>query len=410
VTTPIATEREANGQLAVLAVAMVLAMTTWFAAAAVIGELREEFDLTRTSGAWLTIAVQIGFVVGAVASAALNLADLVPSRRLVLVGALVAATANLTLLVAPTLPVAIAGRAATGAGLALVYPPALKAAAVWFLDRRGLALGVMVGALTVGSALPHLVAALGGIGWEATIVVTSVTTVAGGLVAEFVARDGPYPFRRGDFDVRRVLVVVRNRDLRLATLGYFGHMWELYAMWSWFAVFYSDALERRGFDNATQVASVVTFAVIGVGGLGSIAGGLVSDRWGREVAAGSALTVSGAVAVFIGFVIDAHPVLIAAAGLVWGFAVVADSAQFSTIVSERADEASVGTALTTQLASGFVLTVFTIFLVPVVEEAYGWGWAFLLLAPGPALGAWAMYRLRAPDRRSAIAPSQVGPG
>jgi MFS family permease len=380
-------------QLGILAVAMVLAMTTWFAAAAVLAQLRVEFDLSRTEGSWLTITVQLGFVVGAIASAVFNVADLVAPRRLVLLGSLLAAVANLSLLVAPDYGTALAGRALTGAGLALVYPPALKATATWFRDRRGFALGVMVGALTLGSALPHLVTAMGGFSWESTIVVTSIATVMGGLIAEFVARDGPYPFGRASFQARRVLVVFTDRELRLATLGYFGHMWELYAMWSWFGVFYRDVLAGRGYEDPTRLAALATFAVIGSGALGSWLGGIVSDRFGRETAASSAMALSGSVALFIGFLVDAPPAVVLGLGMFWGFWVVADSAQFSTIVSETADNDSVGTALTTQLAAGFVLTIFTIFLVPVIEGAHGWGWAFLALAPGPIVGTIAMSRL-----------------
>ena len=372
---------------------MVLSMTTWFAAAAVLSELRAEFDLSRVGGSWLTIAVQIGFVLGAVVSSVFNVADLIAPRRLVLIGAVFAATANLSLLIAPNAAAALVGRGFTGAGLALVYPPALKASATWFRSGRGVALGVMVGALTLGSALPHLVSALGGVGWRATIVATSVLTVLGGLIADRGARDGPHPFGRAEFDRRRILTVFTDRRLRLATLGYFGHMWELYAMWSWFGVFYLDLLERRGTADATRWASVATFLVIGAGTLGSWLGGRISDRKGREWAAGSAMTFSGFIAVFIGFLVDAPPILVVVLGVFWGFWVIADSAQFSTIVSEIADQESVGTALTTQLASGFVLTVLTIFLVPVIEGRWGWGWAFLLLAPGPVAGTWAMVRL-----------------
>jgi len=367
---------------------MVLSMTTWFAAAAVLTELRAEFDLSRVGGSWLTIAVQIGFVLGAVVSSVSNLADLIAPRRLVLIGAVFAAVANLSLLIAPNAALALVGRGFTGAGLALVYPPALNRSG------RGVALGVMVGALTLGSALPHLVSALGGVGWRATIVATSVLTLIGGLIADRGARDGPYPFGRAEFDRRRILSVFTDRRLRLATLGYFGHMWELYAMWSWFGVFYLDLLERRGTSDAARWASLAAFLVIGAGALGSWVGGRISDRKGREWAAGSAMTFSGFIAVFIGFLVDAPPILVLASGVFWGFWVVADSAQFSTIVSEIADQESVGTALTTQLASGFVLTVLTIFLVPVIEGHWGWGWAFLLLAPGPAAGTWAMVRLR----------------
>ncbi len=395
-----AVRSDQNRQLGYLAVAMVLAMTTWFAAAAVLAQLRVEFQLTRTEGSWLTIAVQLGFVVGALASAVFNIADLVAPRRLVLMGAILAAIANLSLLVAPDYTTALAGRAVTGAGLALVYPPALKATATWFRDRRGFALGVMVGALTLGSALPPLITAAGGFSWQSTIIVTSVATVVGGLIAEYVAADGPYPFGRASFEAKRVLIVFRNRELRLATLGYFGHMWELYAMWSWFGIFYRDLLAGRGNGDPDSIAALATFAVIGAGAAGSWIGGVVSDRFGRETAAGSAMALSGSLALFIGFLTDAPPLLVLLLGMFWGFWVVADSAQFSTIVSETADDESVGTALTTQLAAGFVLTIFTIFLVPVIEDAHGWGWAFLTLAPGPIVGTYAMarlWRIRRPD-------------
>ena len=399
-----ADDRAANAQLAVLGAAMVLSMTTWFAAAAVLSELRAEFGLSRVGGSWLTIAVQIGFVVGAVLSAVLNVADLVAPRRLVLIGSLIAASANLTLLIAPNATMALAGRFVTGAGLALVYPPALKATATWFRARRGFALGVMVGALTLGSALPHLVAALGGVGWRATIIATSGATVIGGLIADRVARDGPYPFGRAVFDRRRILTVVTDRRLRLATLGYFGHMWELYAMWAWFGVFYLDLLQQRGTSGAARWASLAAFAVIGAGAFGSWFGGWMSDRLGREWAAGTAMAVSGSMALFIGFLISAPPVVVLGLGMFCGFWVVADSAQFSTVVSEMADQDSVGTALTTQLASGFALTVFTIFLVPVIESTWGWGWAFLVLAPGPILGTAAMVRLLQLRRADSVVP------
>ncbi|MEM7140927.1 MAG: MFS transporter [Actinomycetota bacterium] len=400
---PTTPEPSARSQLTLLAVGLVFAMTTWFAAAAVIGELRAEFDLSTTGGAWLTIAVQLGFVIGALVSAVANLADRVPPRRLVLIGATVAAVANLSLLVADGLFEAALGRALTGAGLALVYPAALKAASTWFVQGRGVALGVMVGALTVGSAVPHLVSGVGGVDWRGTVVATSVLTVAGGLLTDRRGVDGPYSFSRGAFDPRRALRVATDRELRLATLGYFGHMWELYAMWAWFGLFYADVLERGGVADADRWASLATFAVIAVGALGSVAAGRMSDRRDRETAAGVALVTSAVMAASIGFAVDAPPLLVLALGLVWGFAVVADSAQFSTIVSEVARPDDVGTALTTQLASGFVLTVFTIFLVPEVQARLGWGVAFLALAPGPIMGAVAMHALRR-GRTPATAP------
>jgi len=284
-----------------------------------------------------------------------------------LLGSVGAALANAGLVLADGPLLATPLRFATGAFLAAVYPPALKEMATWFRRGRGTALGVLVGALTVGSAAPHLVNALGGASWRLVVVVTSVLTVAGGLVAELAGRDGPFPFPRTSFDARQARQAFGNRGVRLATLGYFGHMWELYAMWAWILVFLTDAFADAGRPGRAGPA-FAAFAVIGIGGLGCWVGGILGDRWGRCRLTALAMLLSGSCALVIGLLRDAPlPVLLGVA-LVWGFWVVADSAQFSTVVTEVADQRYVGTALTLQLAVGFTLTVVTIYLVPVLRD------------------------------------------
>ena len=380
--------------LSVLAAAVLLAMTTWFSAAAVLPQLRAELSLSPMAATLLVIAVQLGFVVGAVASAATNLSDLVSPRRLIFASAVGAAVVNALLLVAPSPAVAVTLRGATGLFLAGVYPPSLKAMATWFRRSRGTALGIMVGALTAGSAAPHLVNGLGGVRWQVVIVATSVLTLAGGVLAVVAGRDGPFPFPRATFDPRQAGRVFADRSVRLASLGYFGHMWELYAMWAWFAAFFTAVLTARGAPDPSRQAAFATFAVIAVGALGCWVGGVLGDRWGRPRTTALAMAASGTCAVLIGPLSTGPAWLVLAVGLVWGFWVVADSAQFSTLVTEVADQRYVGTAVTLQLATGFTLTVATIWLVPVLVEAVGWRWAFAALAPGPALGVVAMLRLR----------------
>ncbi len=382
------------GQLAVLALSMVLSMTTWFSATAVLPQLREEWDLSTAASSWLTISVQLGFVAGAVVSAALNLSDLIAPRRLILIGAAGAASANLVLLVAAGPGLALPARFSTGAFLALVYPPALKEMSTWFRAGRGLALGVMVGALTLGSAMPHLVNGLGGARWRAVVVVTSIATLAGGLLAALGTRDGPYPFPKGTFRPRQMATTIRHRGVRLASLGYFGHMWELYAMWAWFAAFFADTMAVKGRADSAATVSVVTFLVIGSGAIGCVLGGIFGDGWGRTRITAAAMAVSGACALTIGWIRHGPLWITVAVGMIWGVTVVADSAQFSAMVTEVGDQAYVGTAVTLQLAAGFVLTVATIWLVPEVRDAVGWDWAFVLLVPGPVLGVAAMRRLR----------------
>jgi MFS family permease len=384
--------------LALLATATFLEMSPWFSASSVLAQLRVVWGLSSGAGAWLTITVQLGFVFGAVVSAAFNIADLVKPRRLMLIGGGAAAMFNLALLASRGITSALLLRFATGAALALVYPPSLKAMSTWFRRERGAALGVMVGGLTLGSALPHLINGLGGVHWIWVIVATSVLTLAGGLLAELGGHDGPYAFPGAVFNPRESLEMLADRGVRLVTLGYFGHMWELYAMWTWCAAFYADTLRTKGARDPLQEAAFAAFATIGIGAIGCWAGGGIADRWGRTRTAAASMATSGSCAILIGFVAIHSFALALAIGIVWGFSVVGDSAQFSTMMTEIADQRYVGTALTLLLAVGFTLTCATIWLVPIVREAHGWAWAFALLAPGPAMGVVAMLELlRSPE-------------
>jgi MFS family permease len=374
--------------LALLAVALVFSMSPWFSATAVIPQLREEWDLSRNAGAWLTIAVQIGFVVGALLSSIGNVADVLPPRLVILGGSIGAAAANLGVALVDSAAAAIPLRALTGFCLAGVYPPAFKLMATWFRRGRAFALGTLAGAIAVGSASPHFVNGIGGLDWHAVVYATSALTLAGGLLTYVFVPEGPHPFPRAPFDPRQVRAVLQNRGVRLASLGYFGHMWELFAMWAWFLLFFRDGHGAGGAE-----AAYATFAVIAVGGLSCVVAGLAADRFGRAETAAAALALSGACALTIGALVDAPTWLVLAVGLVWGFAVIPDSALFSTLVTEHADQSYVGTALSLQLAVGFALTVATIWLIPILEQSVGWRWAFAFLAPGPAVGLVAMLRL-----------------
>ncbi len=393
--------------LAQLATAMLLAMTTWFSASAVVPRLREAWDLGGSGAAMLTIAVQVGFVVGAVLSAALGLADRARPTVVILGGALGAAAVNLGLLAVDSLGPAIGLRLATGMFLAGVYPPAMKAMATWFRRGRGTALGIMVGALTFGSSLPHLVNGLGGLDPTVVIVTTSALTAVGGVTA-LTTPDGPLTFPRAPFRPGQALQVVADRRVRLASYGYFGHMWELYAMWAWIGTWLATSFAAVGIPDAERLGAFGAFAAIGIGAAGCVAGGVIADRRSRTYATSLAMIASGGAAALAGLVWGGPPVLVVGLALFWGFWVVADSAQFSTLVTEVADQRWVGTAVTLQLAAGFTLTVATIWLVPLVVDAVGWRWGFLLLVPGPVLGTLAMQRLaplvRAPGEVTAGPP------
>jgi MFS family permease len=378
---------------------LVLAMSTWFSASAVVPQLRSEWGLSATAGAWLTIAVQVGFVLGALFSALVNLSDVIAPRVVILGGALGAGLANGLIGLVDSPAAGIPLRLATGFFLAGVYPPAFKLLSTWFRRGRGLALGVLAGGIIIGNAMPHLVNGLGGLDWTLVIYTTSILTIAGGLVTWRAVDEGPYPFPRATFDPRQAGRVLANRGVRLASFGYFGHMWELFAMYAWFLVFFRDALTSRG-SSVGATAAFATFAVIAAGSLGCWIGGLLGDRWGRTRTTALMMTVSGVCSVVVGLLFTAPTWALLAVGLVWGVSVVGDSPQFSTMVTEVAEQAYVGTALTLQLAGGFAITVPTIWLIPVLEDAVSWRWAFAFLAIGPAFGVWAMLRLKSlPEAR-----------
>jgi MFS family permease len=380
--------------LFILSICIVLSMTTWFSATAVIPKLQSIWNLTPTLSAWLTIGVQLGFVIGAIGSSIVSLSDVISSKKLMIYGSIGAAAANLGLLLVESAYLAIFFRLMTGVFLALVYPPSLKLISTWFRRGRGLALGALVGSITLGSAAPHFINAIGGLGWELVVIATTFATLSGALIIGIFVHEGPFPYPRAPFHVGRIGQVFKNRGVLLASVGYFGHMWELYAMWAWFLTFSRMAFIELNIDN-TSAASFFTFAAIGIGALGCIVGGIMGDRWGRTATTSLMMCISGTCALLAGFVYDGPLWMLIALGLIWGFTVVADSAQFSTIVTELGDPMYVGTALTVQLGIGFMLTVVTIWLLPLAAASLNsWQWVFLILIPGPLIGTCAMLFLR----------------
>lgn len=385
--------------LLLLAITLVLAMSTWFSASAVVPQVRTLWALSPTTAAWLTIAVQLGFVAGAVVSSLFNLSDIIAPKHVMFGGAIGAAAVNLLLLWATGAESAIPLRFATGFFLAGVYPPAFKLVSTWFRQERGIALGALAGAIVVGNSMPHLVNGLGGLEWRVVITATSILTLIGGFLAEFAVKEGPFPFPVAIFDPKQAGRAFANRGVRLASFGYIGHMWELFAMYAWFSLFFAEVLTAVG-QPVGVTAAFATFAVIAIGGIGGWAGGVVAGRWGRTRTAALMMLISGSCAVLIGLLVGTSPLLVFLVGLVWGFTGVADSGQFSTMVTELADQAYVGTALTLQLAAGFAITAATIWLIPLLAENIGWRWAFAFLAPGPLFGVLAMLRLKSlPESR-----------
>lgn len=387
--------QEKRRSLMLLAFAEVSALSLWFSASAVVPALKVEAGISDTQASLYTSAVSIGFVVGTLCSAVLTLSDRVPPTRLFAIAALIAAAANaLILFVDPSSFAVIVLRFVTGMCMAGIYPVGMKLASSWAEGDTGYLVGLLVGALTLGSALPHLFNVAGGVDWRFTMTAASMAAVLSALLI-VQCRPGPGLAPAAPFNPAAVLDGWRNRPLRLANLGYFGHMWELYAMWGWIGFYLATSFTESGMRNPVFWAGAATFLIIASGGIGSMAGGKFADRMGRTTLTIGAMAISGLCAATAGFFYGGVPALMVLLCLVWGITVVADSAQFSSCVIELADPRYIGTMLTMQTCIGFSLTLITIHGLPVFADHLTWQWAMAPLAIGPALGVVAMAMLRA---------------
>ncbi len=381
--------------LILLSIAEVLVLSLWFSATAVIPQLKAEFGLGSFQASLFTSSVQIGFVVGTIASAILGMADRLDPRRFFLISAIIASIANVLILVVEiNSPWIFILRFVTGACMAGIYPIGMKIVASWAKGDLGLLVGILVGALTLGSASPHLFNAFGGLDWQFTIGTASLAAIIGAILITRIQL-GPNLKPAPKFEPAAAMLAFTKPSLRLANLGYLGHMWELYAMWAWIGLYLTASFQAYPGSTADGLAGYATFITIGIAGIiGCIAGGRLADRFGRTLLTSGAMMVSGLCAILAGLVFGGPPAIVLLLCFIWGIAIIADSAQFSASITELAPPERIGTMLTVQTSAGFLLTLVTIHLMPYAIDLLSWRYAFSILAIGPFLGVIAMMTLR----------------
>ncbi|MFC4271084.1 MFS transporter [Sneathiella chungangensis] len=388
-----------------LALCQVMALSLWFSATAVIPILKSQYGLSGLQASLFSSAVAIGFVSGTLVSAVLSLADRIPPRTFFASAALIAASANLAIIFFdPTSAIVVVFRFITGVCMAGIYPVGMKMVSTWAKRDTGLLVGLLVGALTIGSAFPHILNLLdtSGLDWKLTLMTSSLLAVgASGLIA-FVTLGSDMP-KAPPFDPSLAFYAWTYKPLRLANFGYFGHMWELYAMWAWIGLFLFESFRISNLENGQFFANLGTFATIAAGGLGSLIAGLAADRFGRTTVTITAMAFSGTCSVAVGFLFGGSPLLLILVCLIWGISIVADSAQFSTCIIELSPRNMIGTMLTIQTCIGFLISLATIHLIPLFIDLLSWHYAFAPLAIGPLLGVIAMAKLRAQPEAMSLA-------
>lgn len=356
----------------------------WFAGNAVAPDLQLHLSLVERGIGHITSAVQLGFIAGTLLFAALALSDRFSPRRVFLACSLAGAASNLLVIFADGLGSLLAARFVTGFFLAGIYPVGMKIAASWYEEGLGRALGYLTGALVIGTAIPHLLRGAGAsLPWEGVIYAVSALAAAGGLAMAWLVPDGPHLPRGSRFDPRALAVIFRSREYRASAFGYFGHMWELYALWAFVPYWLAAYAASRSIE---WNASVGAFAFIASGAAGCVLGGIASRRVGSARVAALQLTISGLCCLVAPLAFDAPPVLFLAFLLAWGVTVVGDSPQLSALNAAHAPRAWVGSALTIANAIGFSLTIVSIQLVDRLLPLLGPRYAFWLLLPGPLFG------------------------
>lgn len=376
----------ARRMIALLLLSQVQVLSVWFSVSAVIPALAQQHGLPIDSLSGLSAATQLGFVLGALMLAVSGFADSRKANLVYFSFACIAAASNWVLpYLDPAGVAAHASRLLVGAALAGVYPVGMKLAVSWSQKHRGVVTAFLVAALVTGSAVPYLIqSGLVAVAVTASglISVTSVLALVGAALI-LPVKVGPHAAPRQAFKPSATFGALRNAEIRRAYIGYFGHMWELYAFWAWIGLAVHVAADKAGVDQPALYGAAVAFAAMILGAMACVPAGFLADRFGKLLVARGFMVASGLSAVAAALVFDASIVWLTVFVLIWGLTIIPDSAQFSAVVGDHAPAGLSGSLLTLQIALGFGLTILTVQGAPVFANTFGWPATFIVLAFGP---------------------------
>jgi predicted MFS family arabinose efflux permease len=379
--------------LPAIIVSQLAGISLWFAGNAVLPDLQRSLGLPDSFLGHMTSAVQLGFIAGTLVFAVLAISDRYSPRATFLVCSLLGAACNASsYFLEGDVSLLLAARFGAGFFLAGIYPVGMKIATGWYRRDLGMALGLLVGALVLGTALPHLIRGLGqSLPWQTVMLGVSAIAVLGGFLMYALVPDGPYLVAGAKFDPKSLATIFRSSGFRASSFGYFGHMWELYAFWAFVPPILVAYAARRG--DASFNISLLAFAIIGAGAIGCAAGGYLSLRVGSARVAFAQLSASGLCCLLSPLLFYAGPTLFVPFLLFWGVVVAGDSPQFSALNARYAPAEQVGSALTIANCIGFGISIVSIQLLNHLGATIPAQYLFLLLVPGPIFGLWSLRRL-----------------